>query len=691
MAGNYSTLTQASISSALAGERDAYPVESNPAWVPYDGAAQQALLGSILLAGGILPDVMALLSGGADAFWGEIDSLIYAAMIGVYQADKPLDGVTLTHELKSGSNYERIGGFDYLQSLVNCVPSAANWRAYAEIVRGKYQQRLEWQAGRNLLAGNISASEYLRTIQLITARFADDGTDDWPDPPEPAAYHGLAGDIVRTIAPHTESDPAAILVHVLVLFGNMVGRRPHFTVDGARHGLNLFAVCCGDSSKARKGTAGSQTLRLLNPCDPTWAATRVKSGLSSGEGMIFAVRDPVFKNEELVDQGESDKRLMALEPEFSRLLKVAARDGNTVSAMIRLAWDNGDLHVLTRTPTKATGAHISIIGHITREELAAELTKTDAANGFGNRFLWACARRSKLLPRGGNLQETDIEPLRQRLINALQFAAGIDDIGLSDEAWNLWEQKYPILSGGHAGLHGKLTSRAEAQVRRLACVYALLDQCSTVETHHLQAGLALWDFCDRSAGYLFRACGPGHKAENIDPVREVVEIIRSLGGRTTLKTIRGKRRKFREAGVLEPIIEQAIDRGLLRRRQSSSSGPGAPANCVELVELVAGQGDPLPGTGSPSGIAVPVSVLAGIGSANSDTGTTDTSTVDNAGNAEPDTDTDTVTANVDHAKGREDPMPMSDLDRVPIELEEANALEAGVNDASTGVCDELAS
>ena len=143
--------------------------------------------------------------------------------------------------------------------------------------------------------------------------------------------------------------------------------------------------------------------------------------------------------------------------------------------MIRLAWDNGDLHVLTRTPTKATGAHISIIGHITREELAAELTKTDAANGFGNRILWSCVRRSKLLPRGGNLQEAAIEPLRQRLINALQFAAGVEQMDLSAEAWNLWEQQYPILSGGHAGLHGKLTSRAEAQVRRLACVYALLD------------------------------------------------------------------------------------------------------------------------------------------------------------------------------------------------------------------------
>ncbi len=126
MTGQYLPLPQASSSSTTANGRNSYTAESNPALVPYDGQAQQALLGSILLAGGILPDVMAALSGGSDAFWGQTDSLICAALIGVYQADQPLDGVTLTHELKSGGNYERVGGFDYLQALVNCVPSAAN-------------------------------------------------------------------------------------------------------------------------------------------------------------------------------------------------------------------------------------------------------------------------------------------------------------------------------------------------------------------------------------------------------------------------------------------------------------------------------------------------------------------------------------------------------------------------------------
>ena len=628
--------------------------------VPWDSSAQQALLGSILLRGGMLPDVIAVLSESPDVFWGDADALVYSAMLQVYNAGKPLDGVTLTHQLQSDGHYDRIGGFDYLESLVNGVPSAANWRAYAEIVRARHRQRLEWQAGQNLQAGNLSSVQYLQTIQQINARFADDGPDRWPDPPEEAAYYGLAGDIVRTIAPHTESDPAAVLLHILVLFGNMVGRGPHFTVDGARHGLNIFAVCCGESSKARKGTAGSQALRLLNPVDPAWAANRIKSGLSSGEGMIFAVRDPVFKNEELVDQGESDKRLMALEPEFARLLKVAARDGNTVSPMIRLAWDNGDLHVLTRTPTKATGSHISIIGHITREELAAELTKTDAANGFGNRFLWSCVRRSKLLPRGGSLQDSHLEPLRQRLTQALQYTAGAGEIGMSFAAWELWEKHYPILSGGHTGLHGKLTSRAEAQVRRLACIYALLDNCGTVETQHLQAALALWDFCDRSAGYLFADGGNGNSAATHDPVREVVEILRNLGGRATLKVIRGKRRKFREAGVLEPIIEQAIDRGLLRRCEFVTDGPGAPSNFVELMPTGESDAGMMADDVSRRGIAVPVSVFPEDDpSMNSDTGTTDTTDTGDTSNAE-------------------FPPEASELDRVPTELEEANAMEAAV-------------
>src|SRR4051794_19936941 len=78
----------------------------------------------------------------------------------------------------------------------------------------------------------------------------------WPALDE-AAYYGLAGDVVRTISPHTEADPVAILIQVLIYFGNLVGRSPHFRVGADDHRANLFGVLVGESSKGRKGTSGS--------------------------------------------------------------------------------------------------------------------------------------------------------------------------------------------------------------------------------------------------------------------------------------------------------------------------------------------------------------------------------------------------------------------------------------------------
>src|SRR5262249_9708 len=66
----------------------------------------------------------------------------------------------------------------------------------------------------------------------------------WPEL-EKDAFHGLAGELVRILDPHTEADQAAILVQFLVAFGNAVGRGPHFRAEADRHGTNLFAVFVG--------------------------------------------------------------------------------------------------------------------------------------------------------------------------------------------------------------------------------------------------------------------------------------------------------------------------------------------------------------------------------------------------------------------------------------------------------------
>jgi hypothetical protein len=62
---------------------------------------------------------------------------------------------------------------------------------------------------------------------------------------------------------------------------------------------------------------------------------------------------------------------------------------------------------------------------------------------------------------------------------------------------------YPDLSSGKPGLLGAVISRAEAQVMRLACLYAVMDKSNTITTKHLLAAIALWDYCEASARYIW--------------------------------------------------------------------------------------------------------------------------------------------------------------------------------------------
>jgi hypothetical protein len=343
----------------------------------------------------------------------------------------------------------------------------------------------------------------------------------WPDQPAPEAFYGLAGEIVKKIDPHTEADPVAILVQVLIVFGNAIGRTAYFLAEADRHFTNENIVLVGSTAKGRKGSSFGHVRRLFAMVDPDWEQKRIQFGLSSGEGLIWAVRDPIEKTEpvyegkgldrqlvgyetNIVDVGVEDKRLLVYEAEFASILRVLQRDGNTLSATIRNAWDHGRLQSLTKNnPTKATNAHISVIGHITKDELLRYLGTTEAGNGFGNRFMWLCVRRSKVLPEGGNLSEEELYLLAERLRQAVEFAKTVGEMERDEAARRLWYQVYPELSEGKPGLLGAMIARAEAHVMRLACIYALLDLSAVIREEHLRAALALWDYCERSARFIF--------------------------------------------------------------------------------------------------------------------------------------------------------------------------------------------
>ncbi|MBZ5672716.1 MAG: DUF3987 domain-containing protein [Acidobacteriia bacterium] len=397
--------------------------------------------------------------------------------------------------------------------------------------------------------------------QLQIANGIESGPEviSWPDRLRAEAFHGVAGEFVRLIEPHSEGDPAAILIQTLVAFANVIGRSAYFRAEADRHYTSLYLVIVGATSKGRKGTSWGQVRRVFEGVDAEWAKAQIMGGLASGEGLIHVVSD---------DGGRSDKRLLVMEPEFARVLQVSEREGNTLSAIIRQAWDTGMLSMLTRkNPLHASDAHICIIGHITRDEVRRLLTDTAAVNGFANRFLWCCARRSKMLPDGGALDTEDFEPIVQRIRLAVDFALQLGELRRDDSARILWHEFYPSLSEGHPGLLGAVTSRAEAQTMRLACVYAVLDRSPVIRREHLLAGLAVWQYCEASARWLFGATLGDATAD------EILRILRERPEGLTRTEISAHFRRHKPAAEIGRALSLLSELGRARMdRQPEGEG-----------------------------------------------------------------------------------------------------------------------
>jgi 5S rRNA maturation endonuclease (ribonuclease M5) len=333
-------------------------------------------------------------------------------------------------------------------------------------------------------------------------------------------YFGVVGDVVNTIGPHSEADPVALALHLLVMYGNAVGPSPYFLADGAKHHARLYAVIVGKTSRARKGTAEANVRRVMAYADPDWTANCRVSGLTSGEGLISDVADPALDDDGNLVSGSRDRRRNVTEAEFARVLSATKREGNTLSSVIRQAWDDdGALRVMTRKdPLRASSSHISMIGHITEEELAHRLADVEVMNGFGNRFLWARSQRSKLLPSGGSLDEKEFDRLGRIIRNRMAQARKVTRVTRSPAAEELWAEMYHELANDEVGgMVGAVTARAEANLLRLSLVYTLTDDTnpSVIEPKHLIAARAMWDYVAQSAEQLFGGLSGNDDADKL--------------------------------------------------------------------------------------------------------------------------------------------------------------------------------
>jgi hypothetical protein len=375
-----------------------------------------------------------------------------------------------------------------------------------------------------------------------------------------AALYGPAGNVVRTLAPHNEAHPAAILLQLLAAFGNLVGPGPHCMVDATRHGLNLFVVLVGESSKARKGTSLNQIVRLFSEVDHPWLDARITTARLTANGLVYALRD---------QEPPTDRRLLAVSEEFAAILHTLSRAKGHLSPLLRSAWDSGHLRTLDgRRPLQATGTHISLIAHITQRELAQHLHPTEAHNGFANRCLWTCVQRSQCLPHGGSLSARELSAVASELRRAIDWAGSAADILFErdDAARELWQDCYAELSQVRSGLYGAATSRAEAQVLRLSAIYAALDCTSVIGEAHLQAALAVWDYCSASASLLF---GTSTGDPTADRIKEALDASQDGLSR---KQIRGLFHGHLSSERIEAALQQLMSLGVLNQHIQPSRG-----------------------------------------------------------------------------------------------------------------------
>jgi hypothetical protein len=335
----------------------------------------------------------------------------------------------------------------------------------------------------------------------------------------------------------------------------------------------------GDTAKARKGTAAGRIRQLFRIADDLWERSRVVTGLSSGEGVISEVRDPVTRmkdgEEQQIDGGAPDKRLMVLESEFGGALNAMGREGNILSRVIRDGWDGGNLATLTKnSPVRSTDACISIVGHITAEELRRYMTRTELANGFANRFLFACVRRSQLLPFGGAIDDQTVQELGSKIAHAIRRAKSIDRVTMHADTKPIWRQAYTNLSESRPGLLGAITARAEAQAVRLALLYSLWDDKDQIEPVHLRAALAVWNFCAASVEYLF---GDALGDPVADAILQGLRAAGSLGmSRTDISNLFSRNS---EAGQIGRALEELWRLRLAHMRKMPPTGgeKGRPA------------------------------------------------------------------------------------------------------------------
>ena len=323
---------------------------------------------------------------------------------------------------------------------------------------------------------------------------------------------GIVKDLIKTVSPNTEASVMAMTFSFLALFGNYLGNKVYRNIGESKHHLNLFVCIVGPTSSGRKGESWNVISNIFKYLDLEFVENNIQTGLYSGEGLIHAVRNKKIETDKktglevLIDKGVEDKRLLAIQQEFGSVFDLSKSSTNILSSVIRNAWDGKTLSQLIKNNKDvATNPHISIVAHITAEELKEKISRNDLFNGFANRFLWIYSIRTKELAIPKKNDAAQIKMVVDSLKDVINWVDKLQplEIDLHSTSIKLYEKYYSELTQDIDGDIGKVTSRAAPNVVRLSSLLAVLDKSVEIMPKHLDFAMLLWRYCLKSADFIF--------------------------------------------------------------------------------------------------------------------------------------------------------------------------------------------
>ena len=210
----------------------------------------------------------------------------------------------------------------------------------------------------------------------------------------PEAFHGPIGEFAARVGgTHTMASPVSLLVTGLAAFGARCGRGTWRVWNEIPTYPLIFALFVGGTGDG-KGISLRVTkrwLELLKDHDPS----AVVSDFNSGEGLIQKLTR--LDTDKII----GDARALAWSEEFAAVLRAKGRDGSTLGQILRRAYDGDRLERLTVKIDAAVEAPaLSLVAHVTPEELLSEATTLDAASGFLESVPRRAAARHRCQGRG---------------------------------------------------------------------------------------------------------------------------------------------------------------------------------------------------------------------------------------------------------------------------------------------------